>query len=308
MKVLLAGATGAIGKPLSRALGSAGHVVLGLTRDPANAATLAAAGVQPVVADALDRAALLHAVRGLEADAVIHELTALTKPPARHRDMAATNLLRTTGTKNLLAAAGELGASRFVTQSIVFGYGYIDHGSQPLTEEDDYGRPISGKCNPHVAAMLANEELVNGSPHIDGVALRYGVFYGADVETFRQLLNKRKVPVPAKVDHDLAWIHIEDAAAATVAALDQGRPGAAYNIVDDEPASWGRMFSDMADTFGAPEPRRLPAWLIRAAAPYVAAMVLDTSMRVSNAKAKSELGWHPLYPSRAEGLKTLVSI
>lgn len=309
MKVLLAGATGAIGKPLSQALQSAGHHVLGLTRDEKSAATLTAAGVQPVVADALDRNALLLALRGVEADAVIHQLTALKEPPARHSGMEATNRLRTTGTENLLAAATQLGATRFVTQSIVLGYGYIDHGSRVLTEDDDYGRPNSGKANPHIAAMLANEQLVRGSKHLDGIALRYGMFYGADVETYKELLHKRKVPVPSstKLKRDLAWIHIDDAAAATVAALEHGQPGSAYNIVDDDPTSWGRMFNDMADTVGAPRPRKLPSWMIRAAAPYVAAMVLNTSMHVSNVKAKAELGWKPVYPSHTEGLKTLAS-
>lgn len=305
MKVLLAGATGAIGVPLVRELTAAGHEVVGLTRNPANATHLVAAGVQPVIADVMDRDGLIRALRETSADAVIHQLTALSKPPAQHRDMAQTNRLRTTGTEHLLAAAREVGARRFLTQSIVFGYGYRDHGTTPLSEDAPFGRPDSGSCNPHLAAMLANERSVLDAPQLDGIALRYGLFYGADVETYRAMLQKRKVPVPAHTDNDLAWIHIDDAARATVAALEHGSAGTAYNIVDDEATSWARMFTDMADAYGAPAPRRLPGWLIRAAAPYVAAMVLDTSMRVSNAKARTELDWSPRYPTHRDGLIAL---
>jgi nucleoside-diphosphate-sugar epimerase len=305
MKVLLAGASGAIGGPLVRELTAAGHHVIGLTRSSTKAERLTSAGVQPVIADVMDRDGLLRALRGTRADALIHELTDLTKPPVRHRDMVRTNLLRTTGTEHLLAAAHEVGATRFLTQSIVLGYGYRDHGSTPLDETAPFGLPESGPCNPHVAAMLANERAVLDAPQLDGIALRYGLFYGGDGETFRQLLQQRKVPIPARADNPLAWIHVVDAARATVAALEHGVAGSAYNIVDDEAVSWAQMLTETADAYGAPAPRRLPGWLIRAAAPYVAAMVLDTSIRVSNTKAKNELGWAPHYPTYRHGLRAL---
>lgn len=307
MKVLLAGATGAIGGPLSRALKTQGHEVVGLTRDPTKAARLTAGGIQPVVADVLDRPGLLEALGDLRVDAVVHQLTALSKPPARHRDMEMTNRLRTTGTEHLLAAAREVGATRFLTQSIVFGYGYRDHGSEPLTETTTYGQPDHGACDAHVAAMQANEELVRGADRLDGIALRYGLFYGADPENYRQLLRQRKVPVPSGHETDLAWIHIDDAVTATVAALEHGPAGSVYNIVDDQPASWARMFGAMAGAVGAPAPRKLPPWLIRVAAPYVAAMALDTSMRVSNDLARSELDWRPAYPALEQGVATLAA-
>ena len=136
--------------------------------------------------------------------------------------------------------------------------------------------------------------------------MRYGIFYGGD-RAMTDLLKARKLPIPATVNHPLPWIHIEDAAAATVAALEQGHAGAAYNIVDDDTASWGQMFTDMAEAVGAPHPRALPSWVIRMAAPYVASMILDTSMRVSNGLAKSELGWAPQYPTHADGLEAMVS-
>ena len=304
MKVLIAGATGAIGIPLSEQLQAAGHEVLGITRSQSGSARLASAGVRPVIADALDRPALLKALRGVSADAVVHQLTALTKPPARHSDMAQTNRLRTEGTQNLLAAANAVGAGMFVTQSIVFGYGYIDHGDKVITENDPFGEPNSGKANPHVAAMLANETLVAEASDVTGIALRYGLFYGADLHNTATMLRKRKLPVPAKQNNPLPWIHISDAARVTAAALENGRAGA-YNIVDDRPASWGEMFTAMAAVFDAPPPRALPGGLIRLAAPYVAGMVLDTAMRVSNAKAKAELAWKPAYPSFQDGLAAI---
>ena len=305
MKVLVAGATGAIGAPLSRRLKAAGHDVIGITRTTAGAAKLQGDGIHPVVADAMDRDQLLKAVHGLQADAVIHELTALRKPPTRHSGMAQTNRLRTVGTENLLAAARQLGARRFLTQSIVFGYGYTDHRDRVLGESAPFGAVATGKCKPHVEAMKVNEDLVRQAEGIEGIALRYGIFYGGDMTTIAELLNHRKLPVPAKVDNPLPWIHVEDAVEATVAALEHGEGGAAYNVVDDDTASWGRMFTDMASALGAPAPRALPAWMIRVAAPYVASMILDTSMRVSNDKARAELGWTPRYPTHTDGLKAI---
>jgi nucleoside-diphosphate-sugar epimerase len=301
MKVLIAGATGAIGIPLVRTLRAAGHEILGITRSPAGAAKLRAAGYQPIVADAMDRPALLTALNGVSADVVVHELTALAKAPARHSDMTETNRLRTEGTKNLLDAARAVGAGKFVTQSIVLGYGYTDHGDKLVTEDDSFGRPNSGKADPHVAAMLANEHMVDEAEGITGISLRYGLFYGADVQNYAKMLRKRKVPIPTKRTGALSWIHIDDAASATAAAVEVGTAGA-YNIVDDQPASWSEMFTAMATAVGAPAPRALPAGLIRLAAPYVAAIVLDTTLRVSNAKAKAELGWKPEYPTLKEGL------
>jgi len=238
---------------MSQQLQAAGHEVLGITRSPSGGARLTSAGVRPIIADAMDRSALLEALRGVSADAVVHQLTALTKAPARHSHMAQTNRLRTEGTENLLAAARAVGAGRFVTQSIVFGYGYTDH---------------------------------------------------ADLHNYATMLRKRKLPIPARRNKPLSWIHINDAASATAAAIEDGHAGA-YNVVDDRPASWSEMFTATAEAFDAPPPRALPGGLIRIAAPYVATMVLDTAMRVSNAKAKSELGWQPAYPSFRDGLAAI---
>jgi nucleoside-diphosphate-sugar epimerase len=302
MKVLLAGASGALGIPLTRRLVRHGHQVFGLTRSPAAARRLAALGATPVVADALNCRALRSSLDGLTADAVIHELTALRKAPTRHSGMAETDRLRTEGTTILLAAAEILGAKRFLTQSMIFGYGYRDHGDRVVTEDDPFGCPAGNAGDPHIRAMRSAEEQAFTAP--EGIALRYGLLYGGDAPQMRALLAKRRLPVAR--GGLLGWIHHDDAAAATVAALEHGRAGQAYNLVDDLPASWLDVFSTMADAFGAPSPRRMPAWLMRLAAPYVAAFAVDTSLRVANDKAKRELGWQPAYPTYRHGILAMV--
>ncbi|MFI6501233.1 NAD-dependent epimerase/dehydratase family protein [Nonomuraea typhae] len=296
MKVLVAGATGAIGKPLVAALREAGHEVLALTRSPGAVVP----GARTVVADVLDREGLLRAVAGLAADAVVHELTALSKAPAKYRDMETTNVLRTTGTAHLLDAAAAVGARRFVTQSMVPGYGYYDHGDRVLTEEDPFGVERGAKWDAAVAAMRVNEERVFA---FGGVALRYGAFYGLEgSRAFAAMLRAGKLPAPRGGGGTLPWIHLADAAAATVAALERGTAGEAYNIVDDTPVTWGEMFAAHARAAGARPPRALPRWLMRMAAPYFTTLMFDTRMRVSNGKAKRELGWKPVYPGYEEGV------
>jgi nucleoside-diphosphate-sugar epimerase len=303
MKVFVAGATGAIGRPLTRLLLARGHQVLGLTRSPAGVAGLRSQGVEPVIADALDRESLLDAVKGLAADAVIHELTALRKPPLRPSGMALTNRLRTSGTANLLAAADRLGARRVVTQSIILGYGFRDHGDRTLTEDDPFGIRAGDLTDETVTALKSAEEQTFTAP--EGIALRYGLLYGGDAADMRALLAKRGVPVSA--GGVLGWLHHQDAAAATVAALEHGRAGQAFNIVDDEPATWRNMFTTMAASFGAPAPLRVPKWLLRLIAPYAALVAADTSMRVSNAKATRDLGWRPEFRSFREGIAAVAS-
>jgi nucleoside-diphosphate-sugar epimerase len=242
-------------------------------------------------------------VKGRWADAVIHELTALRKPPTRHAGMALTDRLRTEGTTNLLAAAEELGAKRFLTQSIILGYGYRDHGPEPLTEDAPFGRPAGDRSDPHLAAMLSTEQQAFTAP--EGIALRYGLLYGGDAAQLRPLLARRGLPVAR--GGLLGWLHHEDAAAATVAALERGRPGQAYNLVDDLPATWREVYTEMARAFGAPPPRKVPRWLFRLAAPYVASFAVDTSMRVSNVKARTELGWRPLFPTYHDGIRAMAA-
>lgn len=301
MRVLVAGATGAIGIPLVTRLLAAGDEVTGIVRSRSGADLARSLGADVVHADVLDRQRLLDALTGRTYDAVVHELTSLKKPPARFADMVATNLLRTTGTRNLLDAARTVGATRFVTQSIVFGYGYVDHGDRPITEDDPFGRPSGDRFSPSIAAMGSAENQVFESPDVEGIALRYGLFYGRDIATTAELLRRRRLPVTASAGR-LAMVHHDDAAAATVAALRRGRPGTAYNVVDDTPVTWRAYATAVADAVGAPAPLVLPRWLLRLAAPYAARFMSGVSMTVSTTRARNELGWTPQYPSYLVGV------
>ncbi len=304
MRVLVAGASGAIGMPLIRRLHAAGHDVLAVHRSPGGRARLADAGTVPIQADVLRRDHLLQALAGRQADAVISELTALKKTPMAHKDMAATNALRTEGTRNLLAVARQLGARRFLTQSMVFGYGYGDWGGRVLTEADPFGPPGRGRFEEHLAAMRSNEEQVLAAPGLDGIALRYGLLYGPGPASDALVagLRRRRLPV---VRHSgvLPWVYIDDAASATVAALEHSEPGTAYNITDSEPVSLTTLMTAIAEAVGAPRPRVVPGWLL-IAAPYARAMAAG-GLRVSSARAVTELAWTPQAPTYRDGIALL---
>jgi len=301
MKVIVAGATGAVGRPLVRELRDRGHEVIGITRTSAGAAALSATGATAVIADALNREALLSAFAGQTADALINELTALTKAPARYADMEPTNVLRKDGSTNLVEVARLVGAKRFLTQSIFFGYGYRDFGSTVITEDAPFGSPQGDPTDRVLAALVSAETQAQSLPGVTGIALRYGLFYGGDVDNYIGMLRRRALPVPTGHGGTLALIHHDDAATATVAALERGTPGA-YNIVDDRPTTWRELIEGIALARNAPRPVPLPGWALRAAAPYAGMMMTGVNMHVSNAKAKRELGWTPRYPTFREGL------
>jgi len=306
MKVLLAGASGTLGVPLVRALVTSGHEVIALSRTPGKLDLLRTLGAELLVADVMDRQALLKALEGLKADAVLHEMTALKKIPTRHRNMAATDALRIQGTANLLAAARLMGARRFVTQSFFMGYGYGDWGGRVLTEDDPFAPPGQGAFERHLAAMRSTERQAFTAEGIEGIALRYGPLYGPGgaTEQMIEMLRRRRLPVPRGGGGITSLIYVEDAATATVAALERGRSGEAYNVGDDEPASWGEFFRIVAKAFGAPQPREVPRWIFRFM-PYARAMMLGDH-RISNAKAKRELLWTPSAPTYREGISRLV--
>jgi nucleoside-diphosphate-sugar epimerase len=301
MRVLLAGASGAIGMPLIERLRAGGHDVLAIHRSSEGRARLAAAGATPLQVDVLDKAALLRALDGERADAVVSELTALKKLPITHNGMAATNNLRTTGTSNLLAAASQLGATRFVTQSMVFGYGFGDWAGRVLTEADQFGPPGHGRFEEHVGAMRQNERQVFDAPGIDGIALRYGLFYGPGPagDGVVSTLRRRRLPI---VRHAgvLPWVYIDDAVAATAAALERGQPGYAYNITDNEPVSMPDLLVAIAAAVGAPKPMVAPGWTLLAM-PYARA-VMTGGLRVANTRATRELGWSMQAPTYHEGV------
>lgn len=222
----------------------------------------------------------------------------------RWRAEYATDRLRTEGTANLLAAARQLGALRFIAASTVFGYGFGDWGSRVLTEADPFAPPGRGRLETHLAALRHSERRVLGARGIDGIALRYGLFYGpgpaSDAIVAR--LRRRQLPVTA-ASGPLPWIYIDDAATATIAALELGERATAYNIADGQPVSMTVMLTAMADAVGAPRPRTVPSWLL-AAAPFARA-VFTSSLAVSSAKANAELAWTPQVPTYTDGLRLM---
>jgi nucleoside-diphosphate-sugar epimerase len=301
-RILLAGASGALGGPLITRLRAAGHDVAGVTRTTAGAHRIRSLGAEPVIADVLIPDALLRAVDGRRFDAVISQLTALRKAPLRHADMRQTNRLRIDGTAVVLDAARATGAGRVVSQSIVFGYGYRDHGDRVLTEASPFGVPAGDAFDEHLAAMASTEQQTLTAPGIEGIALRYGLFYGADVDRMAAMLRRRSLPV-VRGGGLIPFIHHDDAAAATVAALDRGVPGSAYNVVDDTATTFAEFVTAASAATRAPAPPTVPAWLIRAAAPYGRALFGGVSMRVANGLAARELDWRPRYASVHDGLR-----
>lgn len=303
MKVLVAGASGAIGTQLIPLLHEAGHSVLGVAHSKHGAEGVRALGAEAVVVDLLDRESVDDALAGRSADAIIHQASGLSRTPMRHRDLRPTNALRTRGTRNLLSAARALGVRRFVTQSFFLGYGYHDHGSVRVDESHPFGQTTGDAFDEHLHAMRVNEEQVFEAADIEGVALRYGLFYGNDRSTrgMRAQLLRRRLPVP-RTTAVTSLIHLEDAASCTIAALERGRPGHAYNVADDHPLPLGEFIGTLAEIVGAPRPPTIPGWVLRPL-PYAHAFMVTSSIRMSADKAKADLGWTPRYPTSRDGLE-----
>ena len=289
--VILAGASGVFGRHVTKVLTGAGYRVLGLGRGAGN----------DIRADINDREALLRALSGQQADIVVHAATALAKVPMRHRDFTPTDVLRTTGMRNLVEGYHAVGASLMINESMMFGYGYGDHGDAPLTEGKTPFAPVQRDrhLEEHVGAMRVKEELTRS---LGGVSLRFGLFYGPGgaTEEMVAMLRKRKLPAPDAGTRVLSWVRLDDAATAVLAAIRHGRPGEAYNIADDAPMSFAGHVRAAAATFGAPKPMAVPLWLLRPMSLVHA--VVSTNLRLGTAKAHAELGWEPRYPSAAEGL------
>jgi nucleoside-diphosphate-sugar epimerase len=287
MRVLLAGASGAIGRYLLPQLIEAKHQVIGITR---SAGSLAGTGAREVVADVLDRPALLAALDGIKADVVIHQLTALSKAPARSRDMRETNRLRTEGTSTLIAAARKVGAKKFVAASFFGGYGLSDHGRTPVLESDPFGE-LDGRADAVQTALLSLEQQVRA---FGGVSLRFGLFYDSTTTSVS--------PVSSTWNGVLPMVHLSDAAAATVRVLAKYKAGAIYNIADDRPLTYRAREIARASAAGLRPPVRLPDGMLRLAAPFGALLLSGTSIRLDTSKAHTELGWAPQYPSLLEHL------
>lgn len=303
MRVFLAGATGALGRTLVPQLVGAGHQVCGTTRSRAKFDQIRAWGAEPVLVDGLDAAAVGEAVAAAEPDAIIHQMTALSgSADLRHfdRTFAVTNTLRTVGTDNLLAAARAAGVRRFVAQSFT-GWPNERTGGPVKTETDPLDPNPPKWQRQSLAAIRHVETSVLAAP-LDGVVLRYGMFYGPGAsDEMIDLVRKRRMPIVGNGGGIWSMIHIDDAAAATVAALG-AQPGL-YNVVDDDPASSADVLTTLADIVGAKPPRHLPVWLARLAAGEVGVAYLTDIRGSSNAKAKRGLGWQPHWASWREGFR-----
>ena len=304
MRVFVAGASGAIGRPLVPKLLAAGHEVIGMTRREERAAEIRAAGAAAVVCDVFEPAALNEAVAAARPEVVLHALTALPakfKPKSDY--LAATNRVRTEGTRNLIAAARDAGARRLVAESVAFFYepqgDWVKDEEAPLFV-DPPGRFAAGR-----EALVELEGAVTGTEGLEGLVLRFGWFYGPGTYYARggslgEETLKRRNPVVGAGTGTFSFIHIADAADAFVAAVDRGGPGL-YNVVDDEPAPLHEWLPAYAAALGAKPPRRVPAWLARLAAGSDLVGAALEMRGAANAKAKRELGWEPAHPSWRAG-------
>jgi nucleoside-diphosphate-sugar epimerase len=314
MKIFVAGATGALGRSLVPQLVARGHDVVGMTRSASKQDLVRSLGARPVVADALDATAVGQAVAAAEPDVIVHQLTALSgkmtaremRRPERAARTIMTNRLRTEGTDHLLAAGRAAGVQRVVAQS--FGAFRIARNGGPVQTEDD---PLDPDLPPALKSVQAGyrylEEAVTSIDWAVGIALRYGGFYGPgtslsaspDAEMTGPV-RKRRFPIVGDGAGVWSYVHIDDAAAATVIAVERGAPGV-YNIVDDEPAPVREWLPVLARQLGAGPPRRIPRWLGRLAAGEMATLMMTEAKGASNAKARRELGWTPRYASWRQG-------
>jgi nucleoside-diphosphate-sugar epimerase len=301
LRIFIAGATGAVGRHLVPMLVERGHHVTGTTRSRAD--ELRAAGAEPVLVDPLDAAALRDAVVAARPDVVVHQLTALAGlGMGRNFDksFAMTNRLRTEGTDNLIAAAKAAGARRLVWQSYA-GWPYARQGGPVKTEDDPLDPEPPADARETLAGMRYLEAAVMNSG-LEGYVLRYGGFYGPGTSIDRggehaELVRKRRFPIGGDGSGVWSFVHIVDAAEATVAAIEGGRPGV-YNIVDDDPAPVSEWLPTLARQLSAPAPRRLPAWLVRLAAGQQSLSLMTRVRAATNAKARRDLGWQPAHSWR----------
>jgi nucleoside-diphosphate-sugar epimerase len=305
----VAGASGAIGKRLVPLLVGRGYDVVAMTHSPRNADALCARGAEPVVADGLDRDAVIAALMRAEPDVVIHEMTALAGLTSVKRfddDFALTNRLRTEGTDHLLEGALIAGAHRFVAQS--FGnWNYERAGTVAKRETDPLDADPPESQRQSLAAIRYLEGAVAAADGIEGVVLRYGNLYGPGTGfsiggAIVPLLLKRRWPIIGDGSGVWSFVHVDDAAAATVAAVEDAWPGI-YNIVDDEPAPVSAWLPELARVIGAKPPRHVPVWLGRIAAGDVGVSMMTQIRGASNAKARRELAWEPWYATWRAGFR-----
>jgi 2-alkyl-3-oxoalkanoate reductase len=313
MRILVAGATGAIGLKLVPQLVEAGHSVVGMTRTAAKAEIIKRMGAEPAIADGLDPSAIRAAVLAAKPDVIIDQMTDLGGvTDLRHFDraFATTNRLRTQGTDFLLAAAREAGVKRFIAQSFC-GWTYGRSGEPVKTEAEALDVDPPEELRRTLDAIQYLEDAVTSLANPEGIVLRYGSFYGPDTGMLSRAMidqvRRRRVPLIGGGGGQWSFIHVEDAASATLAAIERGRPGEIYNIVDDDPAPVSEWLPALATLVGARPPIRVPAWLGRLFAGEHMVSMMTEVQASSNAKARRELGWQPAHPSWRQGFAEVVS-
>jgi nucleoside-diphosphate-sugar epimerase len=306
MRVFVAGATGAIGRQLVPRLVAAGHEVHGMTRSESKQAMLHELGAVPVVADALDPDQVAEAVGRAKPDVIVHQLTALAGVMSySERDAAPTNRLRTEGTDHLLSAGQAVGVRRFVAQGVAAYGAYARTGGPVKSEEDPLDPSPIQEMRETLAAIRHLEQAVLSARWTEGIVLRYGAFYGpgtslAPGEEQFELVRQRKFPLVGDGAGVWSFIHIADAADATVAAVTHGSRGA-YNIVDDDPAPVAEWLPALAHELGTEQPMRVPRSIGQQLAGEAGVVMMTEIRGASNAKAKRELGWRPAHPSWRQG-------
>ena len=313
MKIFVAGATGNVGSRLIPLLVDRGHQVVGTTRTAAKADRLTRVGAEPMIVDGLDRDGLTAAVAKAEPDVVVHQMTALSGSfDMRRIDQffAMTNRLRTEGTDILLAAARSAGVRKFVAQSFA-GWPYARVGGPVKTEEDPLDPSPPKRLRDTLDAIRHLESAVLSAGDIDGVVLRYGGFYGPQSSISPDgeivaMVRKRRFPIVGDGAGVWSFVHLDDVATATAAAIERGAPGI-YNIVDDEPARVADWLPVLAAAAGAKPPRHVPVWLGRLAVGPQGVAMMTEIRGASNAKAKRELGWQLIHPSWREGFRSVLS-
>lgn len=309
MKIFVAGATGAIGKSLVPMLISGGHCVTGMIRSKNKASELESQGATAIVADGLDANAVAVAVERARPDVIIHEMTAIPPvfdPRKFAEQLHMTNRLRTEGADNLLAAARAVAVRRFIAQSYA-GWPFARTGGSVKTESDPLDSDPPKAMRETLDAIKHLESVVQNAPGIEGLVLRYGALYGPntglseDSATLQQV-KQRKFPIVGTGAGVWSFIHVDDAASATVAAVKRGAPGI-YNIVDDEPAPVRQWLAALAEIVGAKPPMRLPGWLARLMLGAPGMVMMEEVRGASNQKAKSELCWQPTWPTWRQGFR-----
>ncbi len=306
MKIFVAGATGALGRRLVPRLVERGHQVTGMTRSEGKFRLLRDLGATPVAADALNPEAVAQAVAGAEPEVIVHQLTALGDIDLRkfEQSFELTNRLRTEGTDHLLSAGRAVGARRFVAQSFA-GWPYARTGPALKDESATLDAAPPKVMRKSHDAIKHLERAVTGADWTDGIVLRYGGFYGPGTSVAKdsemvEAVKARKVPLVGDGAGIWCFVHIDDAASATVAAIEHGDPGL-YNVTDDEPAAARVWLPVAAETWGAKPPRHFPRWVARLLAGEALTVMMTETRGAKNGKAKRELDWQPRYPSWRQG-------